>query len=78
MAVVSYNDCKKVYELYKEVYFWVERNEFRNSVIEFEKIAEYLWDIDQDFAQPIFDFVHKMYDAVYFKENKLPLIKCLI
>ena len=78
MAIISYNDCKKVYELYKEVYYWVERNEFRNSVIAFEEVANYLWDIDQDFSQKIYDFVHKMYDEVYFKNNKLPEFKLKI
>ena len=71
MSTITYDNCKKVYELYKQVYFWAERNEFRNSVFALEDVASYLWDIDQELSQKMYDLVHLMDDAIYFKQNKM-------
>ena len=71
MRTMTYNDCKNIYKLFKELDFWIVGQSFSTAVIELEKIADYLWDIDQEMSQNLFDFVHKMYDAVYFKTNKL-------
>ena len=30
MGTINYDNCKKVYELYKQVYFWAQKKEFRN------------------------------------------------
>ena len=35
MKNITYDNCKRVYELYKQVEFWANRNEFRNAVLEF-------------------------------------------
>ena len=75
MKNITYDNCKRVYELYKQVEFWANRNEFRNAVLEFEKVAEYLWDIDQDFSQKLYDFYHQMLDAYYYKVHKLDEFK---
>ena len=71
MPIFKYDDMKNLHNLHKEVYFWASRNEFRNTIIEYEKVALYIWEIDNDLGQPICDYVNKMYDAYYFKENKL-------
>ena len=71
MSTINYDNCKKVYELYKQVYFWAQKNEFRNSVFALEEVASFLWDIDQELSQKMYDLVHSMDDAIYNKQNKL-------
>ena len=57
MATLSYAQCKKVYELFQKVYFWAARNEFVNSVLAFEDLASYLWDIDEEVSQKCLVFI---------------------
>lgn len=71
MVKISYDQLKHLHELHKQVYYWAARNEFRNTIIEYEKVANYVWDIDSELGQPICDFVNKMYDAYYYNQNKL-------
>ena len=71
MSSIKYDNCKKVYELYNQVYFWALRNEFRNAVFALEDVASFLWDIDQELSQKMYDLVHSMDDAIYNKVNKL-------
>ena len=58
MSTINYDNCKKVYELYKQVIFWAKRNEFRNTVLAFEEVASFLWDINQNLSQRFYDLVH--------------------
>ena len=71
MKVLSYDQCKKVYVLFQKVHFWAVKNEFVNSVLAFEDLASYLWDIDEEVSQKCYDLVHSMDDHVYFKRNKI-------
>ena len=71
MITINYDNCKKAYELYKQVVFWANRNEFRNTVLAFEEVASFLWDVDQNLSQRFYDLVHSMDDAMYNNINKL-------
>ena len=66
MKVLSYDQCKQVYTLFQKVHFWAVRNEFVNSVLAFEDLASYLWDIDEEVSQKCYDLVHSYDDYVYF------------
>ena len=59
MAVITLQILKKFYDLHKDTNFWLERNEIRNAVLDYEKVAEYLWDIDEEYSQKFEKMMHK-------------------
>lgn len=73
MAVITLQILKKFYDLHKDTNFWLERNEIRNAVLDYEKVAEYLWDIDEEYSQKLYDFIHKMEDEMYYTGKRLEL-----
>ena len=76
MAVITLQILKKFYDLHKDTNFWLERNEIRNAVLDYEKgwIDEVCWfDIDEAIEKMTNSPDSKL--AILQKRREIPILK---